>query len=182
LQPGTDGILRFLYYHPELGPKFIARLLREAGAVETRNERQFVDWLGAGRYPMAGLQGPDRSGMARAKEQGLPVEWFDSRKFKEGAPLSTGGGNMALLNKPAHPHAAKVFINWFLSREGQMTYQSIKRQTGGARNSLRTDIPKDDVPSYARPLDEGKYWRLSDPQFSDQTPVVKFVKEIRAKR
>lgn len=180
LQPGTDGVLRFFYFHPELGPKYITRLL-EMGAVETRDLRQFVDWLAAGRYPIAGLQGPDRSGLSRAKEQGLPIDWFDSRKFKEGAPLSTGGGNIALLNRPAHPNASKVFINWLLSREGQITYQTIKR-TSGARNSLRTDIPKDTVPSYAKPLEGGKYWRLSNPEFSDIATVAKFVKQLREKR
>ena len=37
-----------------------------------------------------------------------------------------------------HPNAAKVFINWLLSKEGQTIWQ---KRTEFA--SLRTDIPKD---------------------------------------
>jgi ABC-type Fe3+ transport system substrate-binding protein len=110
------------------------------------------------------------------------VDWFDSRKFKEGASLGTGSGNIALLGKAPHPNSAKVFINWLLSKEGQMAYQTIARQTGGVRNSLRTDIPKEDVPSYVIPLEGGKYMRLTDQQYSDFSPVEKFVKQVRQKR
>jgi hypothetical protein len=171
--------VRFLYYNPDIGPEFLRRFFTEMELTVTRDVRQFVDWLAAGRFLIAGLQGSDRSGLGRAKEQGLPVDWLDSRKFKEGAPLSPGAGLIAQLNKAAHPNSAKIFINWLLSREGQITYQTIKRQTGGVRNSLRTDIPKEDVPSYARPVDGVKYLNLADREFSDASPVLKLIKNLR---
>jgi len=30
---------------------------------------------------------------------------------------------LAIIKDPPHPNATRVFINWFLSREGQATYQ-----------------------------------------------------------
>lgn len=41
-----------------------------------------------------------------------------------------------MINKPAHPNAAKVFLNWFLSREGQTVFT---RAHGG--HSARIDVP-----------------------------------------
>ena len=47
-------------------------------------------------------------------------------------------GNLALLNRAPHPNAAKVFINWGLSREGQTAWVQIVE-----RNSRRLDVPND---------------------------------------
>jgi ABC-type Fe3+ transport system substrate-binding protein len=47
-------------------------------------------------------------------------------------------GTLGIVNKAPHPNAAKVFINWFLSRDGQIALQSVMVKTGeGASDSLR---------------------------------------------
>jgi iron(III) transport system substrate-binding protein len=181
-QPGTEGVLRFLYYNQKLGPPFLKRLLLEMDVTLTRDRRQFVDWLATGKFPIAGFQSTSRIGLERAKEQGLPVNWFDARRFREGAPLSTGSGNIALIKDAPHPNAAKVFINWLLSREGQMAYQSVRRFTGGTRDSLREDISKEEVPPYTRRLKGGDYWIETDPLQADVAPVWKFIKEMQKGR
>jgi iron(III) transport system substrate-binding protein len=38
---------------------------------------------------------------------------------KEGLYVSGGYGHVTVLKNPPHPNAAKVFINWLLSRDGQ---------------------------------------------------------------
>ena len=48
---------------------------------------------------------------------GLPVKSISN--IKEGYYAGTGSGNLAVLKNQAHPNAAKVFVNWLLSREGQ---------------------------------------------------------------
>src|ERR671924_633965 len=45
--------LRFLYNHPDLGVEFVRRFFGEMDLVYSRDERQMVDWLGAGKYPLA---------------------------------------------------------------------------------------------------------------------------------
>jgi len=175
---GTDGALRFLYHHPDIGPQFVRRFLTEMDLTPTRDARQFVDWLATGRFLLAGLQSADRSNLYEAKNQGLPVSWFDSRTFKEGAPLSTSSGNLVLMNRAPHPNAAKVFINWLLSRDGQITYQ----KTSGDVDSLRTDIPKEGVPPHIRRTAGVKYVFLTDPAYSDLNSVRNFVTDIWKKR
>ena len=108
---------------------------------------------------MSALQNADRIRLWDARKQGLPVDAFETDKFKEGGLLGSGGGNIALINRAPHPNAAKVFINWFLSREGQIVYQKLVQ---GGRNSLRIDISKDDLPPHARIRPGAKYTLIDD--------------------
>jgi hypothetical protein len=78
--------------------------------------------------------------------QGLPVDWFDPDHLKEGAYITGGSGGVALFNRPPHPNATKVAINWLLSREGQIAYQRLFTNGEEGPDSLRIDIPKDKVP------------------------------------
>jgi ABC-type Fe3+ transport system substrate-binding protein len=62
--------------------------------------------------------------------------------FKEGARIAAGGtGSLSIINRAAHPNAAKLFINWWLSREGQVVAQ----RSNPLDQSLRIDIPNDDI-------------------------------------
>lgn len=146
--PGPGVVtIRFYYYVPELGPNFIFRLFSEMDVTLYRDQRQGHDWLATGKYPICVFCNNSRiEGM---KLQGLPVEKFGL--MKEGAGLSSSGGGLSLLNRATHPNAAKVFINWYLSREGQIAVQSVE---GGFSNSRRMDIPRDMIPPDRR-LEKG---------------------------
>ena len=51
---------------------------------------------------------------------------------------------MSLIKGGPNPNAAKVFINWFLSRRGQTAMQKYNDLYGeDAPNSRRMDIPKE---------------------------------------
>ncbi len=63
------------------------------------------------------------------------------------------GGTLAFMDKAPHPNAARLFINWLLSRKGQMAFQRILQD----HDSRRIDIPKDDVPEYNRRREGVKY-------------------------
>jgi ABC-type Fe3+ transport system substrate-binding protein len=175
LEPGSAGTatsMQFLYYYSELGPEFIRRLLNEMDVTVSRDSRQIVDWLVTGKFAISGLAGVTRTGLDVAKKQGLPVDWFRPQQFKEGMALVSLGGHIALLNRAPHPNAARVAINWLLSREAQMMYQKVS----GEVDSLRIDIPKDDVASHARRV-EGPKFLLVDERM-DLAPITKFVSEV----
>ncbi|HEY5600382.1 MAG TPA: hypothetical protein VIK48_06790, partial [Candidatus Manganitrophaceae bacterium] len=70
-------------------------------------------------------------------------------------------------------NAAKIFINWLLSREGQITLQGAIAKSGGlAPDSLRIDIPKDDVVPKNRRLDKVQYLAMDIPSRLDTEPVI----------
>lgn len=56
---------------------------------------------------------------------GLPVK--ELPRPKEGLPSSNGFGTVGVLKDPPHPNAAKVFLNWLLSKDGQELYGRVMR-------------------------------------------------------
>jgi len=172
--------LRFFYYHPDLGPQFLRRLLSDTDLTASRDVRQIGDWLAVGKFALSIFTTPSRTGLDVAKKQGLPVDWFGPKSFREGIPLSNAQGNVALINRPPHPNAARVAINWLLSREGQAAYQKIINT--GISNSLRTDIPKDTVlPDHQR-VEGGNYVVTERPEWMETAPMLKIVDEVWKKR
>jgi len=167
---------QFLYYHPDLGPKFLRRLFGEMDVTMTADLRQAADWLGTGKFALAI---PIQGGVIhKAKNQGLPVDQFDSFHFKEGVNLSSAFGSLALMNRSPHPNAAKVFINWLLSREGQSLFQKEISIPGDRRNSRRIDVPKDHIPADEQRRDKMTYFDTDDPDTKDLQPAMKLLDEI----
>jgi ABC-type glycerol-3-phosphate transport system substrate-binding protein len=52
-------------------------------------------------------------------------------RVKEGTHANNGSGVVTVVKNPPHPNAAKVFVNWLLSKDGQETYG--KAMTQGTR-------------------------------------------------
>jgi iron(III) transport system substrate-binding protein len=151
--PGTGGsAIRLFYFSPEMGPGFVRKLFAETDITLFRDRRQGLDWLAAGKFPICFWC----EGVEKANTQGLPVDMFG--RMKEGAGLSAGQAILTLVNQAPHPNAAKVFINWFLSRDGQLNFQkALGKADEGSPDSLRIDIPKDDVDHKSRRIDGVKY-------------------------
>ncbi len=146
-EPGGGSPLLFLYHNPQFGPEYIKKLFTVAGLTFIRDVRQQIDWIASGKYPIAFT--PQAKEVEEAGKKGLPVDMLDAHAFKnDGVGLESGGTMIALANKAPHPNAAKVLINWFLSREGQMTVQKTGPDEPG-QNSLREDIPKEHLPARA---------------------------------
>ena len=104
------------------------RFYGEMDVTLTADVRQAVDWLAVGKFA---LSLPTQSSYtAKAKAQGLPVDEFDPQHMKEGASLAVALGQLALMNRAPHPNAAKVFVNWLLSREGQSAFQRAVQLAG----------------------------------------------------
>ena len=172
---GLGGTMQFFYYSPELGPEFIKKFFATMDIQFAKNFRQMTDWLAQGRYAICfGCKDS-----MRAKHQGLPVEDFDTTRWKEGSSFSSGGGSLSLPNQAPHPNAAKVFINWFLSRRGQTALQKLG-DVDDPPNSRRIDIPKDDVPPANRMVPDAKYFDVVKPEYADQKPITDLAKEIMA--
>ena len=172
---GMDNPVLFFYYHAKLGPEFIRKLYGESDVTIARDYRQPVDWLAAGKFSLCIPCVSDE--MDRAMQQGLPVGQIPG--LKEGGTLSSSGGTLSLLQNAPHPNAAKVFVNWLLSREGQTQVQKGRKgRTRTGSNSLRVDIPKNDVPEESQRKDGVDYFDADDDKFSDRRPADKLFNEI----
>ena len=175
-EPGGQSPLLFLYHNPQLGPDYLKKLFSVAGVTLVRDDRQQTDWLASGKFPLTLTS--KATEVEEARNQGLPVDVFDAHAFKkDGVGLEAGGTMLALVNKAPHPNAAKVLINWFLSRDGQMAVQKTGVNEPG-QNSLREDIPKEHLPVSLQRQKGVKYVRLWGSEVWDRQSVVKFVSEL----
>jgi iron(III) transport system substrate-binding protein len=172
---GLGATMQFYYYSPEIGAEFMKKLFGGMDVTYAKNFRQMTDWLAQGKFAIC--MGCKDS--MRAKHQGLPVDDFDTNRWKEGSSFSAGGGSVSLMNQAPHPNAAKVFLNWFLSRKGQSALQKLGDPDDPA-NSRRIDISKDDIPPDNRMQPGVKYFDVVKPEYGDMKPIFDLAKEIMA--
>jgi iron(III) transport system substrate-binding protein len=174
---GSSNIRRF-YHNPALGPNFIKRLFGEMDITFFRDTRQGTDWLATGKFAICFFC-PSRD-IDRARSQGLPIASFRGL-MKEGASITSSSGNIGLVNRAPHPNAAKVYLNWLLSREGQLLVQKeYSAAEAGSSNSLRIDISKEMVPAEQRPLDGVTYLDVDTWDRMSMEQVVKVLNEALA--
>jgi ABC-type Fe3+ transport system substrate-binding protein len=171
---GRSGA-RMVYYHPDLGGEYLRRLFSNQVVMVSRDYRQAIDWLAQRRFSLLLFGNGDD--VLQAKAQGLPVDVFDTASWKEGGVLEPAAFTLTWLDRAPHPNASKVFINWLLSRDGQIAVQ----RDGGVNDSLRTDIPKDDLRPLARRKQGANYWVTWKAEWMDTAPMQKVVTEALAK-
>ncbi len=115
----------------DLGDEAARKFLTEQDPVLTRARRQAAEWVVRGRYPI-GL-GVVSFYYAPFAERGLTK---DIAFVKGVNPLVTSSsGVVTLIANAPHPNAAKVFLNWLLSRD---TQEAWSKSTG--TNSMRADV------------------------------------------
>ena len=162
-----------LFHKADLGPDFVRRLYMETDITLFRDRRQGTNWLATGKYPLCLLC----RDIDKANKQGLPVDEIAPDQLKEGGSIGGGGSSvLVLINRAPHPNAAKVFINWYLSRQGQTVWQNVMNQKEvEPSDSMRIDIPKEDVLPDGRRV-EGRSYAVVG--FLDPDPVQKLLHEI----
>jgi len=135
-KPGPgQATFTFFYLHPELGPNFI-RALAKQDLIMLRDYTTQADELGHGRFPV--LIGTADFVVERRIRQQVPIAVVNPRQLKEGSDVSPANGAAALYKNAPHPNAAKVYINWLLSKDGQ-SYFPKNMGYVSARRDVSTD-------------------------------------------
>ena len=122
-----------LYARKDLGPEYLKRLYSEMDVTLSRNLPQIADWVAGGKFAIA-IGGVDCDDLAA---KGLPVVPIHLEGV---AAVGAGTDPASWLASSPNTNAAKVFLNWILSRDGQTQFQKLTRE-----NSLRVDIPKEGI-------------------------------------
>ena len=168
--PG-QATFSFFYMHPDLGPDFI-RALQGQDLHIIKNYRQEIDFIGQGRYPV--LLGTSDSTAEARMNQGLPIRIVDPRELKEGSSISPAAGNVAVMKRTPHPNAARVYLNWLLSKEGQTAFVQ-----GAGYISARLDVPTDHSP-WRVPI-PGSVKTYDQAAMDKRDEIVGFLKKVLAK-
>jgi iron(III) transport system substrate-binding protein len=110
------------------GEQFVRDLLTKQDIVVSDNRRQMAEWMVRKRHHIAiglGNAGP----IAEFQKQGL------GKNIKSFGGDDIAGNSVVLLNNAPHPNAAKVYVNWLLSKKGQERMSEITQT-----NSWRIDV------------------------------------------
>ncbi len=120
--------------------------------------------LGAGEYDLYIPAAPYT--IQELKEKGTPVSWMSPE------PLAVAVSEIALLQRSPSPNAAAVFLNWFLSREGQDAFFKADF-TVPAHPALRTR--KEYLGEFGDAL-IGRPWSMREPE--DEFKVLPLVRAV----
>jgi iron(III) transport system substrate-binding protein len=165
-RPGAGAVpTRYWYVSPDLGPPFIEKLFGEMDVTLGNDQRQMLDWVASGRFPIGVLLSSTE--VLHAMDQGLPVALLPGDQFKEGGPLGVGGGTVSMIDGAPNPNVSKLYVNWLLSGEGQRSWQY---HVG--HNSTRTDIPKDEIPEYMLPKPGRDYLNTAAEEYAVLSSTV----------
>lgn len=105
----------FLWQHK--GEDYLRKLAGQ-DLLLSRDQRQLADSLAKGKITLnVGLTYYSYLPFLKA---GLPIKPLPEPR--EGTYTSCGSGALSIIKNPPHPNAARLFINWLLSKEGQETY------------------------------------------------------------
>jgi iron(III) transport system substrate-binding protein len=120
-RPGSGlAAVTFWYSWGEKGKEFVRRYLTEQDVKLTGNYRQQLEWLARGDY-LIGI-GHNNSVMQELLSKGLPLAQFTADDVKESNYVTAAIASVGLVNRAPRPNAAKVFINWMLTKETQAAW------------------------------------------------------------
>lgn len=130
-----------------MGQDYLKEVVKQEPMI-TRDSRLLAEWLARGKYAIA--LGTDTGATKSFIQLGSPILFVP--RFKEGTDLRGSAGYTSFVNTPAHPNAAKVFVNWILSKDGQTI---LSKALGVA--SRRVDVPTDHLEAWQIPDPTIKY-------------------------
>jgi iron(III) transport system substrate-binding protein len=152
-QAGAGLDLSTYWYTNEkagLGKEFMRKLFTTQDVFVSKEEQQILDFVARGRHSIA--IGPSGTLTFQLISRGLPLALFGSGAFPGGGFVTASNGTFTVVRNAPHQNAIKVFIDYLLSREGQISWSK-----ASGLPSLRTDVPKDHIPEVLVPDEGVKY-------------------------
>jgi ABC-type Fe3+ transport system substrate-binding protein len=140
---GTGASSVPMFLNPKIGEEWFRRWATEMNVTIVADARQGAEWVAMGRFAI-GMFGMGTQ-IESLKDQGFPVKDFLPHPMAEGEVLSASAANIMVMDRGPNPNAAKLLVNWALSREGQTMFVKAAEKM----DSLRMDVPKDTLePQY----------------------------------
>lgn len=155
-----------------LGKGYIQRLFGTQEIFISNDERQLLDFVARGRFPLA--IGPSGVLAFEYNAKGIPIELFGSAGLEEGGVLSASNGTIMIARNAPRPNAVKVYLDYLLSHEGQTIWTKASGLT-----SRRLDVPHDHIPEALVPKEGVKYLEdYKEPFVILRDEVVDFLKPL----
>ena len=178
LTGGAGGTYYEAYVHPDIGQKWVDAFVDPALDVTFVEDFRFVvDGVAQGKFHFATAVGSAGRDLDSLAGLGAPVEQFPCTvgnvcvtEFEEGGVMGGTGSqnNMMLPSNRPNPNAARLFVNWFLSKEGQTAMHTMATQDPD--QTLRTDVTDfgKTLPYERRDAEKDYFFFSSDPTYTVQ--------------
>ncbi len=169
---GRVGEMQIIYFQPNLGLDWIKAFFNKADARFSDDVRIRESWVVGGSVPIAFSDGDLDRALGKLSKAGIPVAM---RSISYKLPFLNAGGSgccIQVYDRAPNPNAAKLFLNWFLSKEGQSAIHQV--EPGIRRQSLREDIPFGNVAA--------KYRRVAGRKYIFMDAEKKFVAQDKEQR
>jgi ABC-type Fe3+ transport system substrate-binding protein len=134
----VQGLTWFLG-QPEYGEEYVRALFGQD--IVFGDRPQITQWLAEGRY--AAAFGIDDTTLVELQEQGIGenVEVMDYGTY-------LGVETTSVIKNPPHPNATKVFLDWFISTEGQTAWVELSTEDSSSRRLDAPDLHPDLTPQF----------------------------------
>ena len=155
-QGGGDAVAGYFLY--QRGEDFVRRLYQDQKPIYSRDDRQMADALARGIYPI-NLTMTEEDVLTLIRD-GIKVEafWFEDIPPQIGA----GGSFSVVLNPAPHPNAAKLWINWYASKEGQeLAAPALGQPSNRLDVEANAKLPKFLVPEPGRQYFDINEWSFA---------------------
>jgi len=124
------------------GDDFLKKLIMDNDAKYVSTSNQLTQWVAEGRYPIG--FGVDATQLGDLQKQGVGANVVRDKSIGDYS-LASG---LSVLKKAPHPNAVKEYLNWALSRDGQIAWA---QNASVDSSSRRLDVPvfhPDSTPDY----------------------------------
>ncbi|HZT07748.1 MAG TPA: extracellular solute-binding protein [Chloroflexota bacterium] len=164
LQNG-GGLVVATYLMKLKGEDYVRKLFVDQKAQSSNDDRQLADWMARGIYPI-NLNMTEEDVLDLMKE-GMKLEAFS---FDDLPPQTGAGGAFLIVIDPTpHPNAAKLWVNWFASKEGQ---EMAAIALGEPSNRLDVEANKK-LPQFLVPQPGRDYFDINDWNFTADVESIK---------
>jgi iron(III) transport system substrate-binding protein len=168
---GGQAATTFLYATDSLGRDYLRQLFTQ-DLVISNDDRQIIDWVARGQYPIA--LGVSDTLANEAVERGLPVRHMDTARMREGGYVTSGNAVVSVVRNAPHQNAVTVYLDYLLSRDGQLAWS---KAAGYA--SQRRDVPTDHVNELFIPKEGVTYQQnYSERYVRMRDEILEFLKTV----
>lgn len=146
--PGGKSVIARLWLTPGLGPEFLDDIHRIAKVdlVIPEGDKELAEGVANGKWDF-GIFGGGRDFRALQNLQ-LPVRELTLTK-QVGALSTELGGGISMVKNAPNPNAAKLYLNWWYSQEGQTADIEGNSSYGPIGSvSLRSDVTQGTFPDH----------------------------------
>jgi len=115
-----SGILSMAraYLETSQGPEWVTKYIKDSNVSLVDDRRILETWLTSGSKPLQIYSG-DAPSHRELRDKGIPIDSAFIELAAPGLRTSGSGCCLAIFDQAPHPNATKLFVNWFLSKEGQ---------------------------------------------------------------